>query len=336
MLAPLLLAAACSTPTEARKPEAASDVVAEVNGARITRDELDRRAEERLAELRQQQYEIRRSALDEMIEEKLLDKEAAARSIDRKQLLEKEVDAKVTAPTAAQVQEIYDHSRARAAGQSLADVRPQIEKMLQERGREQRRQDFSKELRQRARVAVRLEVPRTTVEIPADAPVQGPKNAPVTVVEFADYQCGYCRRAQPAVEELMKQYRGRVRLVHMDFPLDSIHPRAFSVSRATRCAAEQGKFWELHNDIFGGPPGDLSEADLKRRAEALGLKLSDFSSCAASDRHDAAIRAAVELGTRVGVRGTPTFFVNGRMLVGARSLQQFQDVIEEELSRTGS
>ena len=138
--------------------------------------------------------------------------------------------------------------------------------MLGQRAKAERRAAFEKGLRDAARVAVRLEAPRAAVAIPAGAPVERPGDAPVTLVEFTDYQCPYCHRAQAVVDQVLARYSGKVRLVHLDFPLDG-HPGAVPAARAARCAAEQGKFWEYHRSLMTAP-GTLDAADLAGRASA--------------------------------------------------------------------
>src|SRR5207244_3174769 len=150
------------------------------------------------------------------------------------------------------------------------------------------------ELRDKASVRIALAVPRVDVPVPADAPVLGPREAPVTIVEFADYQCPYCHRAQETVEQVLSQYPGKVRLVAREFPLD-MHPRANAASRAARCAGEQDRFWEYHRDLLKNAT-DYSDEDLKRRAANLHLDEAAFAGCLASNRYDAAIRTSVEQG----------------------------------------
>ena len=178
-------------------------------------------------------------------------------------------------------------------------------------------------------MAVRLEAPRTRVDLPADAPSTGPASAPVTIVEFTDYQCPFCHRAQTVMDQILARYKGRVRLVHLAFPLEG-HPGAVPAAKAARCAGEQGKFREYHHGLMTAP-GLLDDADLKARAAKLGLKAAEFGSCLASDRHEAAIRASFEQGVSLGVSGTPAYFVNGRMLSGARPYEEFAQVIDAEL-----
>ncbi|MFN8093263.1 MAG: thioredoxin domain-containing protein [Vicinamibacteria bacterium] len=221
--------AACSRPQASRTPPAAQatpaaakggdTVVAEVD-APILAAELDRKAEARLTRLRQEEYEIRKQALDELVAEKLLAKEAAARKVSPEELVEKEVDAKAAGLSAAQVETIYEQNKDRFAGQSRAEAVERIRTVLLQRARGHRRAQLDQELRQKARVAVLLAPPRAAVEIPPGSPATGAEDAPVTIVEFTDYQCPYCHRAQSTVEEVLKRYAGKVRLVHLDFPLE--------------------------------------------------------------------------------------------------------------------
>jgi protein-disulfide isomerase len=335
--APLALAA-CSRPDSSSSnpaPGAAAPavsgvgVVAEVNGAPIMASELEKKVESRLARLRQEEYEIRRQALDELVAERLLAAEAAKRGVSREELLRQEVGAKVQALPESQVEAIYEQNKERFAGQPRADALARIREVVGGRAEAERRAAYEKELRDRARVAVRLDVPRTAVEIPAGAPATGPADAPVTIVEFTDYQCPYCHRAQAVIDQVLARYPEKVRFVHLDFPLDG-HPGAIPAARAARCAGEQGKFWDYHRGLMTAP-GELDEADLKRRAGAVRLDASKFASCLSSGRHDDAIRASLEHGSSLGVTGTPAYFVNGRMISGARPLESFTEVIDAEL-----
>jgi len=148
-------------------------------------------------------------------------------------------------------------------------------------------------------------------------------------VEFTDYQCPYCHQAQGVMDQVLQRYSGKVRLVHLDFPLDG-HPGAFPAARAARCAGDQGKFWEYHHSLMTSP-GAFDDADFKGRASGLGLDASSFGRCLSSSRHDPAIRASLEQGEGLGVTGTPAYFVNGRMISGARPVESFAEVIDAEL-----
>ena len=340
LAAPLALAA-CSRPappassagggTATAAPTVSGiGVVAEVNGAPVMASELEQKVVGRLARLRQEEFEIRRQALDELIAERLVGAEAVRRKLSVEELLRQEVDAKAAALPADQVESIYEQNKARFAGQTRAEALARIREVVGQRAKAERRAEYEKQLRDAARVAVRLEAPRVAVEVPAGAPATGPAGAPVTIVEFTDYQCPYCHRAQATIDQVMQRYPGKVRLVHLDFPLEG-HPGAFPAARAARCAGDQGKFWEYHRGLMT-EPGSLDDADLRGRASKLGLDGSAFASCLASGRHDAAIQASLAQGEGLGVTGTPAYFVNGRMISGARPIESFAEVIDGELT----
>jgi protein-disulfide isomerase len=331
----LVCAAACSPSGGARAaspapaPPDKGEVVAEVAGRAVTREEVDQRAAGGLQRLEQEAYELRRQALDELVAERLVEQEAAARGVTPEALFKAEVADKVGVPTPEQVRSIYEGSRDRLGDRSFAEVAPHIERSLRDQARSEREAEFHRQLRARSTVKVALAPPRATVTVPADAPALGPADAKVTIVGYLDYQCPYCHRAQAIVDRVVEQYKGRVRLVHQDFLLG--RPRSLPAARAARCAGDQGRFWDYHRSLLM-KPGDMSDEDLRGRAAALSLDGVRFGACLASTAHDAAIQKAVEDGHALGITGTPTFFVNGRRLVGARPFEDFQELIEAELA----
>jgi protein-disulfide isomerase len=304
--------------------------VAEVNGAPILASELEQRVGSRLARLRQEEYEIRRQVLDEMIGERLVAAEAQLKGVKAEALLQREVDAKASLPSDSQVLGIYEQHKGRFGSAPRDEAVARIREILSERAISERREEYLKELRSGARVAMRLEPPRVTVEIPAGAPATGPATAKVTIVEFTDYQCPYCHRAQSVIDEVLQRYSGKVRFVHLDYPLEG-HAEAVPAARAARCAGEQGKFWEYHRSLMARP-GSLDPADLQGRAAMLELDGGRFSTCLASKKYDAAIQGELRQGMDLGVSGTPAYFVNGRLLSGARPVEAFAELIDAELA----
>jgi len=336
LLVVLASSAACKrsagtgTPNQAPSPPPAG-TVGEVDGTPITAAELEERVGNRLARIRQEEYETRRQALDEIIADRLLEKEAKRRGISVKDLMRDEVDNQVKEPDPAYVQNLYEQNHARFASRPKEKALADIRDLLKNRDREERRAALSKSLRAKSEVKVALEAPRTAVAVPASAPTLGPDGAPVTIVQFADYQCPFCHRAQGTIEQILSRYPGKVQLVHRDFPLDG-HPQAFPAARAARCAGEQGKFWDYHRSLMTDK-GPMDDVDLKARAQVLKLNPGAFAACLASDRFDAAIRASLDEGMRAGVNATPSYFVNGRLLAGALPFEEFQQVVDAELSR---
>lgn len=323
-LALLLLLAAADNPP--------ADVLAVVEGTAIARAAVEARAKGDLARLRQMDYEARRQALDALIAEELLKKEAARRKLSVEALLEAEVAAKAAPVTPEQVEAQFGAVRARLGQRPEAEGRQLVQQNLVQQRRAERRAAFVKELRAKAGVKTSLEPPRFAVEV-GSAPAKGPAGAPVTIVEFADYECPHCGRVVPTLKQVAETYGDRVRIAFRDFPLPN-HTKAPKASEAAACAAEQGQFWEMYEKLFASG-GRLDVIDLKRHAIDLGLDSAAFYECLDSGRKAAAIAASVAAGQDLGIGGTPAFYINGRLISGAQPFERFAEIIDEELARAG-
>jgi protein-disulfide isomerase len=180
---------------------------------------------------------------------------------------------------------------------------------------------FVEVLRLQAKVEDQLQPPPIVrLDVPVDgAPVSGTADAPVTLVEFSDFHCPFCRQVQPVLAQLLERYPDKVRLAYRDFPLDGAHPRARRAAEAAHCAREQGNFWEYHDVLFAHPSQATPE-DLKRYAAQVGLDRVRFEGCVTERVHRPAVQRDFEEGVRLGVTGMPTVFVNGRSLSGAQPL----------------
>ena len=183
-------------------------------------------------------------------------------------------------------------------------------------------------------------VPQATPTLPRlevsedDDPALGPEDAPVVIIEFGDYECPFCKRwRQTVFDPMMRDYGDKIRLVYRDFPLTSIHPQAVPAAIAANCAGEQGKYWEFHDLLFLGelPLGQEAYLEYARR---LNLDMEAFQTCIKDEdgRQEAEIRKDFQDGLRLGVQGTPTFFINGVPVVGAQPYEVFRTIIERELS----
>jgi protein-disulfide isomerase len=326
----LLLASLFSACGQAKAPAtgAEGEVAAEIGTSKVTVAEVDERAAGALARIEFERYQARRRALDEIVSERLLDEAARVRGLSKEALVKAEIDDKVKNPTEADVAATYEKHKSQLGGLALADVAERIRTGLIQQDRSALEAEFNSKVRKNTAVKVLLAEPRAVVKVPASAASLGPADAKVTIVEFLDYQCPYCHRAQESLDVVLKEYEGKVRFVHRDYLLGK--PRSLAAARAARCAGEQGKFWEYHRGLLV-QAGDLSDADLTNRAKGLGLDGARFASCAATDKFDADIRSATEAGGDLGVSGTPTFFVNGRRAVGALPVEQFRELIDAEL-----
>jgi protein-disulfide isomerase len=175
------------------------------------------------------------------------------------------------------------------------------------------------------------DVPRYEIALTDSDPVQGPVDAPIVIIEYSDFECPYCRRHNLEVKDaLMAAYPGQIRYIHKDFPLASIHPNATSASEAAQCAHEQGKFWDYHDALFTQSLGLGTDAYLAY-ADEVGLNAQQFSDCFAERRYQDDVQADFDFGAELGIRSTPTFFINGIAVVGAQPFDVFASVIDSEL-----
>jgi protein-disulfide isomerase len=161
------------------------------------------------------------------------------------------------------------------------------------------------------------------------AMTKGPATAKVTIVEFSDFQCPFCKRVGPTLSQVMKEYDGRVRLVFKDMPLE-FHEMARPAHEAARCAAEAGKFWSYHDRLFEEQPA-FERADLVRYAVDLGIERASFVRCLDERRFAAAVEADLSQARSLAINGTPTFLINGRPLVGAQPIETFRGAIDDAL-----
>ncbi|MFL5450622.1 MAG: thioredoxin domain-containing protein [Myxococcales bacterium] len=182
-------------------------------------------------------------------------------------------------------------------------------------------------------VAENVKAAGSTPEVKVDvgnAPVLGPKNAAVTIVEWSDFQCPYCGRVEPTLQQVREEYKGKVRLAWKNQPL-SFHPNAMPAAEAAMAADEQGKFWEYHDALFKRQ-NELGPALYDEVAKQVGLDMEKFHASIQGHKHHAQIKADMAAGSAVGADGTPTFFINGKKLVGAMPLESFKQVIDAELA----
>ena len=246
------------------------------------------------------------------------------------EFLKANIDAKMPPPAEAEIAKVFEENKAQMPpGSTLESMRPQIIGFLQQDQKRTVAMKLFSELRAKAQVQVLLSEPRVTVE--AKGPSKGAATAKVTIVEFSDFQCPFCSKAEPSVDEVMKNYSDKVKVVFRHFPLD-FHDKAFKASEAAACADAQGKFWEFHKTLFANQ-GALAIEDLKTHAKTLGLDTAKFNACLDGGKMKATVDADMAAAKAVGVNGTPAFFINGVMLSGAQPFEKFKEIIDAELAR---
>jgi len=312
------------------EPVGSAPLVATVAGEPINESELLPLIQSQLQQLRNQEYQLKSRALETLVEQKLVAEAARERSLSVEDLLKQEVDPKVQEPTDNEVETYYLGQKEKLK-RPLDEVKPQLRQALQDAKRELARSEYIKSLRKQANVAILLTPPKVSVAVDRDR-LRGNPDAPITVVEFSDFQCPYCRQVHPVLNQLLARYGNQVRLAYRDFPLNQIHSQAQAAAEASRCAGEQRRYWDYHDRLFANE-AQLDAASLVEYAHTLKLDRRKFAQCLASGKFKAAIEQDVKEGTQAGVVATPTFFINGIYLSGAQPLETFSRVIDEELAR---
>jgi protein-disulfide isomerase len=341
-----LAAFACSPPAERSAPDAsapaaaggeAGELAGRFAGRDVTVGDVDAWIQQKLFDNAtgnrnpSRLFEIRKRALEQMAAEQALETAAAQTGKDRETVLREEIE-KRAALTDDEVKAFYEQHKDRYAGREFDQLAPSIRRQLEQQKRQKAAEEYLASLRASTGFQSVLEAPR--FEIAGDGPSRGPADAPIVLVEFSDYQCPFCKSAEPIVAQVLERYPTQVRLEFRQFPLDNLHPQARGAAEAALCAQEQGKFWEYHKVLFHESP-KLGEAELGAYANQVGLDRAAFDACLAEKRHAATVQSDVDAGEKVGVSGTPAFYVNGLPVAGGRSLDQFATVIDGELERLG-
>jgi len=342
LMAVILVGGCTAAPSSEAQPAATSQpaagmpaVLATVDGAPITEDDVRKSAGLEISRLEEQIYQLRKQQVDALVARRLLEAEAARRGQSVEALEQAEITAKVGTVSDKEIDAFIEANKTRIRG-DVTQLRPQIRDFIAEQKADALRTTLVDGLRGAAKVEMRLEPPapfRATVDI-TGAPVRGTATAPVTIVEYSDFHCPFCRRVQPTLSALLEKYPGQVKLVYKHLPLDSLHPQARRVSEASWCAAKQDKFWAFHDAVYADSSSDASDATLARYATTAGLDVAAFTACLADPETRAAIQRDVAQGEALGLSSTPGFFINGREVRGAQPLEAFVSVIDEELRGT--
>jgi predicted DsbA family dithiol-disulfide isomerase len=305
-------------------------VLAKVETHAITEHDVDSKLKPQLAALQVQLYELRKNTIQSIADDYILKEEAdKAHLKDADAYLKREIYDKIPEPSDQQVRAVYERFKSQIH-RPYKDARAEIIGFIKSQEASQKKKDLLRKLREDHGLKIFMKAPRFEVEV-AGHPSLGPDKAPITIVEFTDFQCPFCKRAQSAVEEIRAKYGDKVKLVHADFPLASIHQHAMAAALAARCANEQGKFWQYRDALFADQ-SKLEPADLKATASKLGLDTKKFDACYDSAKYAQEVQQDVSRGQMLGIDGTPAFFINGRPIFGARPFADFAEVIDEELA----
>lgn len=340
------------------------EILAEVGGEQLTREALRKSVTVNLVPIENDEYRVLEQGVNEWLNKRLLEKETKAGGISVEELYQKAVWSRVQV-SYGEALEYYNKTR-ELYNEPFEKVSASISQELRRGKYARAKEEYLKELQKKYGAKVHLRKPASYVEglaipsgqlpsaetvpfpsplpsaapsvvIPAGAPPKtppsrGPSGAPVTIMEFADFHCGFCKRVHPTIEKLLKNYPDKVRLLFRHYPLSTTPGSgSFLTHEASTCAQEQGKFWEFHDAIFS-LAGAPQEADLQTLAKNVGLDAGKFQECLKTGRYQSFLQAERTEGSNKSVQGTPTFFINEQTVAGAYPYEHFVQVIESILN----
>jgi protein-disulfide isomerase len=325
-----------ATATDTASGMAPDTVVATVNDEKITAKDLDTELKPQLDQLaskyRDDQFKLRTQGLDDVVMKRLIDVEAKKENLNEEQFIKKHIEEAAPQATEAEAKAFYDQNAAKMGGQPFPTMKDKIEAFLTNQKRQEIAGKLFEGIKSKAKIDIKLEEP--TVKVDASGPSMGPDNAPVTIVEWSDYQCPYCSKVEPTIKKVMADYPSKVRFVFRDYPLP-FHEHAQKAAEASHCAEAQGKYWPMHDAMFEHQ--DQLEVDaLKKLAKSQGLDSGKFDACLDKGEMKDKVAANEKAGAAVGVQGTPHFFVNGHVLNGAVPYEEFKKAIDKELAKVAS
>ncbi len=301
-----------------------SSVVAEIAGRKVTADELEQKQAGKLLQAKYKYYLAEQDALEQFIDNELLEMQAKKEGVTLDELLKRHVAVNVPEPTEDQLRFYYEGVQ---TDESYESARSHIIDTVHQIRTKKAQDAYIAELRAQYGVVIELNQPSAHVEV-ANAPRLGPENAPVQIVEFADYECPYCQKVNEDLARIRQQFPNQISLVYKDFPLP-MHPLAVKAAEAARCAGAQGKFWEFHDSLF--ETKKLQVTHLKEEARTLKLDTARFDQCLESGEQNAPVKKDSQEGLRLGLQGTPSFFINGHFLSGAIGFMKLRETVMQEL-----
>ncbi len=307
-----------------------TQILAEVDGVKLTLADLGRKHPGAMFKAYQDFYQTQRTVVAGYVDEYLLERQAKKENVTVAELLERHVKNASGAPPSEELLRAYYDTL--DTDKPYDVMRQPILEHLQQGREAKAKAEFLKKLRSEAHINLQFGPPRAELAWKGHA-VRGPQDAPVVIVEFADYECPYCQQAQAAVDQIETEYKGKIAFVYKDLPLPN-HAHAQPAAEASRCAGAQNKYWEYHDLLFKTRALDLPK--LKEHAAALNLDMQAFDKCLTSGAQAEAIKADFNEGVDLGLQGTPGFFINGRFFSGGMSVEQFRTVIGEELATSAA
>jgi len=303
--------------------------VAEVLGHKVTLAEVEQKETAKLLKIRSQYYQAEREAVEAFIDSYLLEQKALQEHLTVADLVKRDLESHIQDPTEDQLKVYYEGLD---TTEPYVAVREKVLLSIRQRRLKKAVAEYVRALREQAGVTISLAAPTESVSIGDEVP-RGPRDAKVQIIEFADYECPYCRQLHPTLKKLEQEFDGKIAVVYMDMPLP-MHPRAAKAAEATHCAGAQGHYWDMHDWLFEDVT-HLEMAQMKEHARALHLNAEQFDKCLDSGEQSAAVKKDLTEAQHLGLTGTPALFINGHFFSGAVKYPALREIIEQELAAAG-
>jgi len=302
--------------------------VAVINGVRFTLAEIEQKQPTALFQARNTFFETEKKVVDQFVEDYLLELQAGKEHLTVKQLLD--MHASGTAMPEPSEESLRLYYEGTDSNEPFEAIKGKILDHIHERRATKAKTAYIQALRSQAQIAIQLNPPRAQVSLKT-SPLRGPAGAPITFVEYADYECPYCQQVQPDLDKLEAEYKDKIAFAYKDLPLP-MHPHAQKAAEASQCAGLQNKYWEYHDVLL--KTKELEIPQLKTAARSLNLDGKAFDECLDSGKTADAVKANLDEATRLGLTGTPSFFLNGRFFSGVMPYEQMRQMVEEELQHS--
>ena len=317
------------------KPAPKSGVVAKIGNDEIDEDTLIGDAKLDFFELKKQEYDRKLDRLNKLVIDKLVGAEAKTAGMSQEDYINKKILGGEVKISDKEFNKFVDEKKI-----PKDKINPQIKERIMQYMQSGKKQELLDahvaKLTKNNPVEVYFTKPKLTVNVEVgNAPIWGKADAPVTIVEFSDFQCPYCSQAAKTLEEVKKKYAGKVKVAFKNFPLPAtMHPDAQAGAEAGACVAEQGadKFWKFHDITFKNQKS-LDTASLEKYAKEAGADTAKYGECVKAKKYVDLVNKDKEYGDKLGVKSTPTFFVNGQFIAGSLPIESFSEIIDEELGK---
>lgn len=310
----------------------ADGIAAKSGDIKITNEELMEGIESDLYEAEMKVFEIKFNRVKTLVIEKLIEQDPRKKGLTNDEYLEKYIASTI------KISDKDINKFIKEKNIPAEHINPQIKERIKSflvlEKKKEVIDNWLAEKTGKSGITVYLNKPQRptfNVEL-GEAPVKGNNDAKVTIVEFSDFQCPFCKKAAQTIDEVKKKYGDKVRIVFKHYPLP-FHKFAQKAAEASLCAFEQdkAKFWTMHDEMFNHQD-ELSLDGLKALAKKISLDTKKFDSCLESNKYEAVVKSNIEQGQELGVKSTPTFFVNGKLVSGAQPIEEFSKIIDEELN----